>query len=170
MAAHLPFPIRPNEKGVKLVNFHDAIQYCTKQSWNNRRKARVLKVITALGSTIILFVLSFWSAEPQNQARNINLMYTAKALAFAVSVSSSLNYLLDFQRRADKYESARRVIAVMEATYSHAIRGKESLTTYLDSMELWARNNFINIEKLLDDDKVHDVGVNFQAQALPEAS
>jgi hypothetical protein len=167
MAAHLPFPIRPNEEGVKLVNFHDAVQYCVRLSWKNQRIANVLKVISAIGSTVILFLLGFWSADPQHQARNMSIMTTGKVLALIVSISSSLNYIFDFQRKANKYESARRVIAILRADYNHAVKDKLTDTAYLDSMENWARASFTQIENLLDNDKVYDIGMHFEDEELP---
>lgn len=167
MAAHLPFPIRENDEGIKLVNFHDAVQYCVRQSRKNQRIATILKVISAVGSTVILFLLGFWSADPQNQRTNMYIMITGKALALIVSISSSLNYLFDFQRKANKYDSARRVISKLDARYKHAVKSKLADPSYLDSMEDWSRNNFTQIENLLDNDKVYDVGMHFTAETLP---
>ena len=168
MAAHLPFVMRPNDAGVRLVNFHDAFQYCIRQSWEDQKKAAVLKVITALGSTLILFLLGFWSADPQHHQRNEILMIAGKSLALLVSVSSILNYLYDFQRRSNKYESARRVISLLEANYTHAVRNKLTDVSYLDQMELWAKKNFTKIEERLDNDKVYDVGMDFKEEPLPQ--
>jgi ABC-type transport system involved in cytochrome bd biosynthesis fused ATPase/permease subunit len=167
MAAHLPFPIRPNEEGVRLVNFHDAVQYCVKQSRKNQRVATTLKVISAIGSTLILFLLGFWSADPQHQGRNTYIMVTGKVFALIVSVSASINYLFDFQRKDNKYDSARRVIAILDAEYRHAVVGKLADISYLDKMENWARKNFTQVENLLDNDKVYDVGMHFKAEPLP---
>ena len=167
MAAHLPLPIRSNEEGVKLVNFHDAVQYCVRLSWKNQMIANVLKVISAVGSTVILFLLGFWSADPRHHERNISIMTTGKVLALIVSISSGLNYIFDFQRKANKYDSARRVIASLRADYNHAVKGKLTDTSYLDSMENWARASFTQIENLLDNDKVYDIGMHFQQEDLP---
>lgn len=167
MAAHLPFPMRPNNEGVKLVNFHDAIQYTVRKSWKHQKIATVLKVISAIGGTVILFMLGFWSGDPQHQARNGYLMITAKVLALIMSISSGLNYLFDFQRKANKYDSARRVIALLDADYNHAVKSKLGDSTYLDSMEIWARTNFTQIENLLDNDKVYDVAKDFKKEPLP---
>ena len=167
MAAHLPFVTKRNDSDVELVIFYPAYQYCIEQSGKNQRVANVLKAISALGGTVILFLLGFWSADPQLQARNQAIMIAAKSLALLVSLSSALNYLFDYQRKSNKYESARRVILLLEAEYNNAVRDKTGDTAYLGRMETWAGKNFNKIEERLDNDKVYDVGLGFEAEPLP---
>jgi hypothetical protein len=173
VAAHLPLRLAPEGEGLDGVDLAPAIQYCTRNARKLERAANASKIIAPIGSSLILFLFGFWSSGTSSQSApsvNTYILYIAKIAALIMSISSALNYVFDFNRRATKYNAARRALEEIDTAYHVILERCGPGSGVMHDLRLWVRDNLSDIERLLNDDRVVDIDRSFNRRPAPSCT
>src|SRR6266851_7436243 len=103
--AHLP--IAEAEHGIDLAR---AIQHCTRRAQRYRKADMTSKLIIAVGGSTILVLLSLWDPSKGVWYRNELIFYSLLAIAGMLSITSSVDSVLMFERWTARYETATRAL------------------------------------------------------------
>jgi hypothetical protein len=157
--AHLPVREPQNQPGV--IDLTSAFQHCVQRAYFKQRIADVLKLITAVGGGVILVLLRLWQPAAGATTYNTIVLYSITGVAFLVSLASSLNYAMNFEREAGKYETAARAVRLLRDRYELELQRDPNNPVWVRSLGVWGKQHVYRIETLLENAKVFDVYYDF---------
>jgi hypothetical protein len=155
--AHLP--IR-EEQG--KINLAPTVQYCTRRASRYQRTATIMKVITAVGSVLILALLRFALSTPGPSLVNKVAYYAIVIIAAASSIAATLTSILNYEVNASRYETAIRAVRRLRDKYEFEANLNPDDPSRWKRLKVWGKKHVYEIEKLLEDSRVFDVDSHFK--------